>query len=133
MRGGAAYPHAVRLLIRGVLVIATLGGVVYLGAYYLASSCTIGFAGNAASVSVNGADAAGWCSQQVRSTSSAYAADERKTDILVCRYPIGGRTYTVRDQGALLLVGNDLCKYFKTLYDGGRSGGAPTPILVPAK
>lgn len=121
-----------RLLTRGVLVIAIFGGVLYLGSYYLSSSCTIGFAGNAASVTANGTDAVGWCNQQIRATSTAYAADERKNDILVCRYPIGGRTYTVRDQGALLLVGNDLCNSFKTVYEGGRPG-APTPILVPAR
>jgi hypothetical protein len=119
----------VGLLTRGLLVIAVFAGLLVLGLYYFSSSCTVGFARSAASVTASGIDATGWCSQQVRGNTDAYAADERKNDILVCRYTIGDLTYIVRDQGALLL-GTAACDNLKTLSAGGRIG-APTPILVP--
>lgn len=83
--------------------------------------CYVGVKGTAASVTVKGAFPNDTCKALIAnpakfvgdiaedSARDMYAMSERPTQPQVCEYPIDGRTFVVRDDGMLKVVGNVLC------------------------
>ncbi len=83
--------------------------------------CYVGVKGAAASVTVKGAFPNDTCKALIAnpakfvgdlagdSARDLYAMSERPTQPQVCEYIIDGRTFIVRDEGMLKVVGNVLC------------------------
>lgn len=107
------------LLIVGVVVsgVVALGAVQHIGpaAMLFSSECSLGLAGTALSITVEGPEAEQWCAAEVGTTAASgatwyrYDADETLPGVLICRHDWQGNTITVRDQGALMLYGSEAC------------------------
>jgi hypothetical protein len=83
--------------------------------------CYVGVKGTAASVTVKGTFPNDTCKALIAnpakyvgdvaedSAKDLYAMSERPTQPQVCEYTIDGRSFIVRDEGMLKVVGNILC------------------------
>lgn len=83
--------------------------------------CYVGVRGAAASITVKGMFPSGTCEALIKNPEKyvgdlaedegrdLYSMSERPTEPVVCEYPIEGRTFVVRDDGMLKIVGNILC------------------------
>ena len=83
--------------------------------------CYVGVKGTAASVTVKGTFPNDTCKALIAnpakyvgdiaedSAKDLYAMSERPTQPQVCEYSLDGRTFIVRDEGMLKVVGNVLC------------------------
>lgn len=97
-----------------MLAVAAAAAVAYLygwdpsEAYWsVQPSCTVGVAGTEATTTVQGWTSRSLCDAWV-GTNSQYRTEP--TGVLICRYPKEGLRLTVRDTGALKLVGSELCR-----------------------
>jgi chromosome segregation ATPase len=88
----------------------------------LPTSCTVGYAGTNLNITVEGADADATCKELIKQAPGGHNSQDinvgggygtNYTGTLVCRYKINTLTYTVRDQGALMLYGNSVCEYLR--------------------
>lgn len=83
--------------------------------------CYVGIRGTAASITVKGMFPSGTCEALIKNPvkyvgdlaedggRDLYSMSERPTQPVVCEYAIEGKTFVVRDEGVLKLVGNILC------------------------
>jgi len=83
--------------------------------------CYVGVRGTAASITVKGMFPSGTCDALIANPvkyvgdlaedggKDLYSMSERPTQPVVCEYPIDGKTFVVRDEGVLKVVGNILC------------------------
>ena len=83
--------------------------------------CYVGVRGTAASITVKGMFPSGTCEALIKNPvkyvgdlaedggKDLYSMSERPTQPVVCEYPIEGKTFVVRDEGVLKVVGNILC------------------------
>lgn len=83
--------------------------------------CYVGVRGTAASITVKGMFPSGTCEALIKNPvkyvgdlaedggRDLYAMSERPTQPVVCEHRVEGRTFVVRDDGVLKLVGNILC------------------------
>ncbi len=83
--------------------------------------CYVGVRGTAASITVKGMFPSGTCEALIKNPvkyvgdlaedegRDLYSMSERPTQPVVCEYAIEGKTFVVRDEGVLKLVGNILC------------------------
>lgn len=87
-------------------------------------SCTIGIAGSAATITIQGWSAAQDCNQILSGQPSfldssgklaggIYQYTETPTNPVVCELNDQGRHVIVRDEGMLMLVGNSLCQWLE--------------------
>lgn len=81
----------------------------------MATSCTIGRRGTAAIVGITGAGAGRECDDLLSAHGDLYYATQpQDSKRIVCVVPVGGLTYTVRDEGLFLFQGNALCNSLTT-------------------
>jgi len=85
------------------------------------SECYVGVRGTAASITVKSMFPGGTCEALISnparfvgdiaedSAKDLYAMSDRPTQPQICEYAIDGRTFVVRDEGMLKVVGNILC------------------------
>lgn len=101
----------------GIAIVALALGGAYLWIQHDRQGCTLGTAGTAMTITVEGPEARDYCDREIiRQRSGAeYLASERPTGVLVCRYTFGGLTYTVRDEGSLMVYGHDTCARYRAL------------------
>ena len=83
--------------------------------------CYVGVRGTAGSITVKGMFPSGTCDALVANPAKyvgdlaeeggkdLYSMSERPAQPVVCEYPIEGKTFVVRDEGVLKVVGNILC------------------------
>ena len=83
--------------------------------------CYVGVRGTAASVTVKSMFPGGTCEALISNPANyvgdiaqdnskdLYAMSERPTQPVICEYKVDGRTFIVRDEGMLKVVGNLLC------------------------
>lgn len=83
--------------------------------------CYVGVRGTAASITVKGRFPSGTCEALIKNPvryvgdlaenggRDLYSMSERPTQPVVCEYVIDGRTFVVRDEGMLKVIGNLLC------------------------
>jgi hypothetical protein len=121
-RSSGCIPALVAGVVVAVLLLLLVGAVVV---QQFTSSCTVGYAGTDLNITVQGWASGSACDEMIRSSAGVgYRADP--TGTLVCRYPIDGRTWTVRDQGVFKLYGASACEYLsKQLTPPKPSGGPP--------
>ena len=86
-----------------------------------AGECYVGVRGTAASITVKGTFPGGTCEALISNPAKfvgniaedgardLYAMSERPTQPVICEYTIDGRSFIVRDEGMLKVVGNLLC------------------------
>ncbi len=88
----------------------------------LPTTCTVGYAGTSLNVTVEGAGADAACQELVKQAPGGQNSQginvgggyrTNSTGMLVCSYKINNLTYTVRDQGSLMLYGNAVCAYLR--------------------
>lgn len=72
------------------------------------TSCTVAVRDSAAVIEIDGASAASEC-QALVDTGQFYWSEPQREKPLICVVEYQGLKYTVRDQGLLYLVGNDIC------------------------
>ena len=95
-------------------IAATIAGVLVYSVNH--ATCTIGVSGTAATVTLSGVDAPDFCSRMIK-TNTSYKYEGEPSGSQMCsgdyRLPNGNMLhYTVRDSGAFMLAGNQLCKFF---------------------
>jgi len=83
--------------------------------------CYVGVRGTAASLTVRGMFPGGTCKAFMENpvkyvgeagedhAKDLYELSERPTQPVVCEYPVDGKTFIVRDEGILKVVGNVMC------------------------
>lgn len=137
-----------RARLRGLLLLViggAIGAVLALGAVQhtgpaavlFSSTCSVGLAGTALSITAEGPNAEQWCSDTEGTAAGngatwyRYGENETLPGVLVCRQPYDGNTITVRDQGALMLYGSEACASIQnsaTAFDAaavtGNGGGS---------
>jgi hypothetical protein len=106
------------LLVGATAVVLVVGGIIV--GYRLSSSpvlapilpskCTVGYAGTHLQVTVEGIGAVATCDRAVQVSTSWYRIDAVASGALVCRQTVGHLTYTVWDEGILMLMGNSECR-----------------------
>jgi hypothetical protein len=97
-----------------VTIAATVVGVLVYNVNH--ATCTIGVSGTAATVTLTGVDAPDLCSRLIK-TNTSYKYEGEPSGAQMCSgdysLPNGNVVhYIVRDSGAFLLAGNQLCKFF---------------------
>jgi hypothetical protein len=105
-------------LVLGGLVVAALflarGGNLNDAAVDLgvARSCTVGYAGAAVSVTIQGVDPDPQCDSWPRTDGHwyIYGGGAAPGGAVICQYRIRGFLVTVRDQGSLNLYGTQICR-----------------------
>lgn len=127
--------------LRAFLIVAVLGaGAFALYTYsrsggdvpLLTSSCTVGLAGAAVSVTVEGPTADPQCesmSGQVIDGGNwyLYDPDTEAGGAVICQYKHQGNTWTVRDQGVANLYGTSVCQNLRAM----AAGPTPVPATEP--
>jgi len=76
-----------------------------------APSCTIGVTGTAATVTFRGWKSTSACAS-FESRDTYRLTSDAPTQPVICEYVIQGQTATVRDEGALKLIGASICADF---------------------
>ena len=99
-----------------LVLTALLGSIVACNfvSNFTSSSCSVGAVGSAAVINIKGRGATQACNDLVKDQNSFYITEEQPTKPVICVVKIRKLTYTVRDQGLLNLVGNELCNRLTT-------------------
>lgn len=119
------------LLLNSRTLIGMVGGAV-------APSCTVGLAGAAVSVTVQGLSAQMQCDSLARTTTDGgswyvYSGGQSATGAVICQVNYADDLFTVRDQGLLSLYGSSVCTSLLKLAGGAQAPQTPqaSPAGVP--
>lgn len=128
--------------LRVVLLAAVLGaGALAVSLYadanrgsvpFVASECTVGLAGAAVSVAVEGPTANAECESMAGQVTDGgnwylYEADTEAGGAVICQYKHEDNTWTVRDQGVANLYGTGVCQNLRAM----AAGPTPPPVTEP--
>lgn len=106
---------AVLVLVAVYVLVALPGGPAGVAQNALGNDCTVGLAGAAVSIEIQGGGADGACRRYAGQVTDGgtwyvYQASTKPGGAVICQVTLGSFLYTVRDNGSLNLYGTSVCK-----------------------